>query len=858
MKKLGLMLLLVMMFAILLTSCDLSWLSNSNTENSYSEYNGPYADVYKAALNAGYTDTPETLVATIEARMQYVGNVDGVRITEYTLTNGELILILSDGRVINCGTVIYPVGTEMIAIDIDGSFCTDYGFSYFKTLYLPKGSKIGTLPSVTVPDMEIIGWTWVRLTDPEAGANVYYTDIDENTIVNEHMVIAPKLEKIIIDDGTRAPEHAHTFINNDKLTADFGTASLHSFSDGNEMYNFFYDELLSSYEVEIDGSNGAEILDVKYREQQGAFQVFGVIDLTWYAQSVGLYHIKITVKDIDGNETVTNLHVIIETTEEKAEEIPRFVGATLDNPAYVSNIQTVDTLELEANKSATVYFLFENADNGLKADMEVHGGGEIKTYTATMGSAGSYTYAAVTFTPTLETTSVVCIAYQTVCCSEYKFRESVLCGISPSEIYLVSVWEHDYTYENNTVSITLPEECYGDITLEFNTPIYAVKSEGDNIEVIAKENTVYMYIYPGIAPFTLDLTVYYNENLTKTKEIRLVVSEEGQEPKKLENLSLGSVTNDVIYDVDTARITFKENSVEKFGIIYNASNAYDLDPSGVIIKEVLINGTPVETSNTVDYVFRTYVYVKNLVAGTHTMTVKFIDGSESNVTLVVIAKSADPEIRFNKENDGRGVYDIERALDDTSPIELYYNSEYEVYMSSAEIGIASMAIDVEAVSPNTYKRNFYLNLTNVTGGYVVEPGKYEINVFYKYKNETEYINNVTFYITLTAPTVIEPKPDPIFMGVAGLDGITFSMSYTIHPWEATYSLGFSVTVENVSVSIDGAVIQTPVLSDDMHRAACIYDFTVINVSGLPEKMYVTYTVAETGEIVTEVITIEVK
>ena len=73
MKKLGLMLLLVMMFAILLTSCDLSWLSNSNTENSYSEYNGPYADVYKAALNAGYTDTPETLVATIEARMQYVG-----------------------------------------------------------------------------------------------------------------------------------------------------------------------------------------------------------------------------------------------------------------------------------------------------------------------------------------------------------------------------------------------------------------------------------------------------------------------------------------------------------------------------------------------------------------------------------------------------------------------------------------------------------------------------------------------------------------------------------------------------------------------------------------------------------------
>ena len=479
-------------------------------------------------------------------------------------------------------------------------------------------------------------------------------------------------------------------------------------------------------------------------------------------------------------------------------------------------------------------------------------------YAGMLGSAGGYTYVAVTFTPTLDTTSVVCKAYQTVCCVEYNVTESVLCGISPSEIYLVSVWEHDYTYENNTVSITLAEECYGDITLEFNTPIYGVKLEGDDIEVIAKENTVYMYIYPGIAPFTLDLTIYYNENLTKSKEIRLVVSEEGQEPKKLENLSLGSVTNDVIYDVDTARITFKENSVEKFGIIYNASNAYDLDPSGVIIKEVLINGTPVETSNTVDYVFRTYVYVKNIVAGTHTMTVKFIDGSESNVTLVVIAKPADPEIRFNKENDGRGVYDIERSLDDISPISIYYNPEFEVHMSSAEIFINSIAIDVEAVDSNTNKRNFYLSLTNATGGYVIEPGRYEINVFYKLKNETEYINNVTFYITFTAPAAVEPQPDPVFYGVASLEGTVFSMNYTIHPWEATYSLGFSVTVENVSVSIEAAVIQTPVLSDDIRRAACVYDFTVINVSGLPEKMYVTYTVAETGEIVTEVITIEVK
>ena len=748
MKKLGLILLIVMMFAVLLTSCELLGLGNQTTDNSGTgEYNGPYADVYKAALNAGYTDTPEALVATIEARMQYVGNIDGVQIAEYTLTGSELILNLSDGRVINCGTVVYPVGTEMVTVTFETILVPGYSGPQFNSIKLPKGSKLGTLPTIEIPNKEFI--CWAKSVNVSLGHQTM-VDVDENTIVNENISLSPKLWDIIVDDGTRAPQHFCTFVNNDKLMGDFGSTSPYSFSDGNEVYNFLYDELLSSYKVEINGPNGVDIIDATYRDHDGWTQAFGVIDLTWYAQSVGVYEIKLTVKDLDGNETVTKLHVIVETTEEKAEEIPRFVGATLDNPAYVSNIQMVDKLEFEVNTSATVYFLFENTGNDFRADIEVHGGGEIKTYAATVGIAGGYTYVAVTFTPTVNTTSVVCKAYQTVCCTEYNVTESVICKIAPSEIYLVNVWEYDYTYENDTITITLPKECYGDITLEFNTAIYGVKSEGDDIEVVAKENTVYMQIHPGIAPFALDLTIYYNENLTKTKEISLVVSEEGQEPKKLENVALGTVTNNVIYDVDTNSINFEENAVEQFGIIYNASNAYDFDPSGVIIKEVLINGTKAQTSNTVDYVFRTYVYVKELAPGKHTMTVKFIDGSESSVTLVVIAKPTDPEIRFSKENNGIGVYDIERSLDDISPISVYYNPEFEVYMSSAEIAIASLSIDVEAVSPDTNKRNFYLSLTNLTGGYLIEPGRYEVNVFYKYKNGTEYISNVTFYITFTA------------------------------------------------------------------------------------------------------------
>ena len=851
MKKLGLMIFLVMMFAVLLTSCSLLFGGAQTT----GEYNGPYADVYKAALDAGYTDTPEALVASIDARMQYVGNVDGVQITEYTLTDGELILNLSDGRVINCGTVIYPAGTEMVTVTFDIILAPGYSGPQFKSIKLPKGSKLGTLPTIEIPNKEFICWT--KNVNVSLGHQTM-EDVNENTIVNEDISLSPRIWDIIVDDGTRPAQHVYTFVNNDKLFGDFGTTSSSMFSDGNELYNFFYDELLSSYEVEIDGPDGAEIIDVKYREQQGATQLFGAIDLTWYVQSVGVYEIKLTVKDLDGNETVTKLHVIVETLEERPKEIPSCVGVTLDNPAYVLNIQTVDKLELEANTSVTAYFLFENTGYDFRGDIEVHGGGEIKTYAGMIGSAGGYTYVAVTFTPTLDTTSVVCKAYQTVCCGEYNVRESVLCKIAPSEIYLVDVWEYDYTYENDTVSITVPEECYGDITLEFNTAIYGVKSEGDDIEAVAKENTIYMQIHPGIAPFTLDLTVYYNENLTKSKEIRLVVREEGQEDKKLQNVALGTVTNNVIYDVDTNSINFEENTVEHFGIIYNASNAYELDPSGVIIKEVFINGTKAQTSNTVDYVLRTYVYVKDLAAGKHTMTVKFIDGSESSVTLIVIARPTDPQIRFTKENDGRGVYDIERSLDDISPISIYYNPEFEVHMSSAEIFINSMAIDVEAVDSNTNKRNFYLSLTNATGGYVIEPGRYEINVFYKLKNETEYINNVTFYITFTAPAAVEPQPDPVFYGVASLEGTGFSMNYTIHPWEDTYSLGFSVTVENVSVSMEGAEIQAPVLSDDTRRATCIYDFTVINATGFAEKMYVTYTVVETGEVVTAVLEIEIK
>ena len=156
------------------------------------EYDEQYKKIYEALVGVGYTDTPEYMISVINTRAEWLGLDENISFT-HEVKNGELILTLSDGSVISCGTVVYPKDTKKVTVSFsDGEY---------PELKIPENTKIGTLPT---PEKR--GYVFLYWQRGGEGLSVEESIVTENTVITEDTVLTAAWDSLGYANDTRFAE----------------------------------------------------------------------------------------------------------------------------------------------------------------------------------------------------------------------------------------------------------------------------------------------------------------------------------------------------------------------------------------------------------------------------------------------------------------------------------------------------------------------------------------------------------------------------------------------------------------------------------------------------------------------------